>query len=142
MYRNKAKDIAFMLLLSFLVVLTAHAQQAEPVPYSQLSEQQREVFAMDQLSWDNLPANRQQNLLRGFARWQQMTPEQRQRAQTRHQRWKNLPPDQRKRLQKRFKRFESLSPKEKRRVLKARQRFRSLPPERRKQLRRQWRESK
>jgi len=116
----------------------AAAPEANGVPWSNLSAEQRKVLQRYEGRWDSLPPQRQQNLSRGSQRWLQMTPNQRKDARGRFDKWKDLPPDRRREVRDRWQKFRELPPDEQATVRQNFRKFKNLPPEKRKALRERW----
>jgi hypothetical protein len=113
-------------------------QTEEKIPWQSLSPPVQELLQDAETRWDELPAERQQSLLRGAERWQSMQTEERENARQQQQRFQNLPPQQREQIVRRFQRFNQLSRDQQLRLRSIQQRFRNLPPARRRALRRRF----
>ena len=59
--------------------------QAGDIPWSSLSADEQRILSRAHGNWDQLPTERQQRLLNGAHRWQEMNPQQREQARERWQ---------------------------------------------------------
>jgi Protein of unknown function (DUF3106) len=120
------------------VLARESVSEADGVPWSSLSPEQRKILSKYEGRWDSLPAARQQSLSRGSDRWLKMSPDQKRDARNRFQRWNDLPPDRRREVRNRWQKFRELPPNEQQAVRENFRKFKNLPPERRRALRERW----
>ena len=116
----------------------ATAPASGGVPWSSLSQDQRQLLSRLSGQWDQLPPQRQQALASGSQRWLGMSPQQRTQARQRFSQWQQLPPEHRDQLRRRWEQFRSLPPARQQAARENFRRFQQLPRERRQQLRQRW----
>ncbi len=87
-----------MLLSSTLLGLGTGLAHAGDIPWSSLSADEKRTLSRAQDKWDQLPTERQQRLLDGARRWQNMSPDQREQAR---ERWEHRRADQHERRRER-----------------------------------------
>jgi len=83
-----------LLPLLLAVVMTCHAQPAQPLPdWEQLSTAQREQLTIPiRDRWNSATPEQRTRMLSRAERWQQMAPDERTRISSAIGRWQNLPP--------------------------------------------------
>ena len=126
-------------LLALLFGAPAGAQE-QGIAWGTLTDAQQEVLTPFRQDWDQLPAQRQQRLARGAARWGDMTPAERNAAKERFRSWRELSTDRRELIRERYEIFQDLPQDEQRRILQNFERFRDLRQDRRDELRKRYRE--
>lgn len=129
------------------------SREATGVPWSALSQEQRELLSKYEAGWDQMPLGRQRAMAAGARRWLNLSPERREEARRRMEHWRSLDPQQRRELRRRYDEFRELPPQEQARLRRSfhdfqhlspeqrremRERFRKLPPEERRRLKEEW----
>jgi len=73
-----------ILILGLSLMGLGHAAAwAGDIPWSSLSADEQRTLSKARDNWDQLPTERQQRLLSGARRWQEMNPQQREQARDR-----------------------------------------------------------
>jgi len=73
-----------ILILGLSLLGLGHAAAwAGDIPWSSLSADEQRTLSKARNNWDQLPTERQQRLLDGAHRWQEMNPQQREQARDR-----------------------------------------------------------
>jgi hypothetical protein len=114
-------------------------ERATAMPWSQLSNDQRNMLAPLQSQWDQLAPRRQQRLAERSQGWEQLPPERRQMIGERLQRWAQMTPEQRQAAARGAHKFRNLSDADRERLKDTYRRFQALPPEERRALLQKWR---
>ena len=112
---------------------------ATAVPWSQLSNDQRDLLAPLKSQWDRLPPRRQQRLAVHAQDWAQLPPARRQMIGERLQHWAQMSPQQRQAAARGAHAFRKLPDADRQRLMETYQRFQALPPEQQRALMQQWR---
>lgn len=128
-----------ILVIAMLVASHAWAQSgSSPIPWGNLSPNEKKVLAPLKKSWNKLPVARQQRMKKSADRLAGMSAQDRIKAQTRLKQWKKLGPTKKKRILKSMEKFEKLSPSKRQALRQQRNQFRDLPKKRREFLHKKW----
>lgn len=109
-------NIKILIALLFIGSLFTAAYAADKAPtWDQLSKQQQSIFKSKGLesSWNKMPEQKRQSIVRGLAQWKAMGKKQRVKAKKRVEKWKKLSEAERKKLRKEFLSFQKLTPAQK-----------------------------
>ena len=105
-----------LIALLFIGSLFSAAYAADKAPtWDQLNKQQQSIFKSKGLesSWNQIPAQKRQSIVRGLAQWKSMGDKQRVKAKKRLEKWKKLSGAEKKKLRKEFLSFQGLTPAQK-----------------------------
>jgi len=105
-----------------------------PLPWRQLSPEQRAFLMPLKSQWNQLPARRQQRMAGNVEKWRQFPPQRQAQIQQRITRWAQMTPQQRFEAAANARKFQAMPPAERQRLQDAFQRFNSLSPEQRQML--------
>lgn len=136
---NKLLIQTMVFVIAMLVASHAWAQSdSSPIPWGNLSPNEKKVLAPLKKSWNNLPAARQQRMKKSADRLAGMSAQDRLKAQTRLKQWKKLGPQKKKRILKSMEKFENLPPSKRQALRRQRDQFKDLPKRQRQIIRRKW----
>jgi len=105
-----------------------------PLPWRELSPEQRAFLMPLKSQWNQLPPRRQQRMAGNVGKWMQLPPERQAQIQQRITHWAQMTPEQRFEAANNERRFQAMSPAERQRLQDAFQKFKSLSPEQRRIL--------
>jgi Protein of unknown function (DUF3106) len=105
-----------------------------PLPWRQLSPEQRAFLMPLRSQWNQLPPRRQQRMAGNVEKWRQLPPERQAQIQQRITHFAQMTPEERFQAANNERRFQAMPPEERQRLQDAFQRFKSLSPEQRQLL--------
>ena len=135
MMKVKSTVAKAAIAVTALLLFGAALAQSDGVSWDSLSDGQREVLSQLEGSWDTLPAERQQRLVKGAERWAGMSRKDRRAARDRFRSWRELDAERREQIRERAQLFRNLSPEEQDRIRKNYRNYREMNRDRRQQLR-------
>ena len=116
------------------------AADPEPLPWTELDQEEQRILGKAQPNWDQYPVERQQKLLAGARKWQSLSAAERRTMGRNLAKLKQMDPARREKVLQRLQKFKSLPANERARLRDSFTAYQRLPAQRRQQLREQWRQ--